>query len=106
MKAFPVKYDLKNVKLIDLATQRELLTFDARTITNKTKSAGFVGAGISSGGQRFAIATQTEFEFQPYAQQVVIGKQKWIITLVELQPRMALGRAYAKTQYEYVLNLE
>lgn len=75
-------------------------------MAEKSKTAGFVGAGISSGGQKFSIATQKEFEYKQYAQQVVIGKQVWLITAVRIQTRSGLGRTFTKPQYEYVLELE
>lgn len=106
MKSSPVKNDLKGVKLVDLASQKELLVFDARTMTEKSRTAGFVGAGISSAGQRFSIATQKEFEYKQYAQQVIIGRQTWVIVAVRLQSRAGLGRTFARPQYEYVLELE
>ena len=106
MKSFPSKKDLKDCRLIDVSTQEVLIKFDAQTVSGRYVNAGYVGSGINSGGQAMTIATQEKFNYRPYAHQVQIMRNTYIVIAVRLEPLLKQGMAFTKTENSYILELQ
>lgn len=110
MGALPIKYDLR-FKLIDISTQKELGRFKARTIRDKTASAGSISGNIQSGSYSYSIATANNIGFTAAGTQQVEDLENNIVyTIVSVRglTHMQVGRSFcaARRNKEIILELE
>ena len=102
-----IKYELKNCKLLDMETGKEILVFDARAVKERTERSGWAGTGIASGGHSWGIATAVQFDFEVGNHAVLVGVNKYLIVSKHPITQKRLGERFVKTKpIETFLELE
>jgi len=106
----PIKYGLV-FSLKDLSTRKELGTFKARVIRDRSANFGSISGNIQSGGNSYSVATPKNIGFNGAGTQQVtdLGTGvSYIITSVRGLTHTQVGRTYSRARQlkEIILELE
>lgn len=95
-------------ELRDKATGEVIASFKAREYQTEQQNAGFVGSGINSGGQSYAVATSYDFgdiEFSSYMQLVYVNGTKYMLNYVAKTRHNVMKKRFKGQKVETILYL-